>query len=433
MKKMFLGLFGILLAFANHTSASAEPQNAQNAQNDGYLLELTTTNSKTVKDLIKNGQMEILKLSFGTYGYIPKSNVSALMNATVLNFDSDNSIVSVEPNVIYTPLEVQSIQEPQDRDWRYQWGFKNTGKNNWIKGPQGEDIHALDAWQITKGSKDIIIAVVDSGVQMDHPDLVENLYTNQAELNGVPGVDDDNNGFIDDVHGWDFAYNDNIPDDELGHGTHVAGLIGASHNSIGIAGVMAHVQIMPLKFLTKEKKGDTKNALYAIDYAIKMGAKIINNSWGSTNTSELMQKAIQAANDKGIIFVASAGNSKNDNEKVPVYPSSYKIPNIISVGATNGLGELASFSNYGKSLVNVFAPGVMIVSLTPDDQNTFKAGTSMAAPIVSGALGLLLTQYPGMDVQTAKQRLMDTTDNKEMFKELGLSGRLNVYRLLMGK
>lgn len=424
MKKMFLGLIRIFLVIGNVASASAE------TETDGYLLEIKDTDTKTIQDLVKNGQMEVLQLSFGTFGFIPESKISALKLSTFANLESENSIVSVEPNVIYTALDTT---EPQDKEWSHQWAFKNTGKNNWVAGPAGEDVHAVDAWTITKGSKDLIIAVVDSGAKIDHPDLAENIYTNQAELNGAPGVDDDNNGYVDDVHGWDFAYNDANPDDELGHGTHVAGLIGAAHNSIGIAGMMAHVQIMPLKFLNKERKGDTKNALLAIEYAIKMGAKIINNSWGSENQSEALQKAIHAANDKGIIFVASAGNSHNDNEKKPVFPSSYNIPNIISVGATNGLGDKASFSNFGKSLVHVFAPGIMIVSLTHDDEKTYKDGTSMAAPMVTGALGLLLSEYPGMDVQTAKTRLMETADNKEKFSEFGLSGRLNTYRLLNGK
>lgn len=427
MKKTFLGLVGIVLLFGNFARAATTPET------NGYLLEIKNKDSKTIQDLVKNGQMEILKLSFGTYGYVPESKASTLNFSTFSFLAEENAIVSIEPNVVYTPLDTLDTNEPKDKNWRFQWGFYNSGKNNWLGGPEGEDVHALDAWKITKGSHDLIIAVVDSGAQIDHPDLVGNIYTNQAELNGVTGVDDDGNGYIDDIHGWDFAYNDPNPDDEIGHGTHVAGLIGARHNDIGIAGMMDNVQIMPLKFLNKERKGDTKNAVLAIDYAIKMGAKIINNSWGSESQSDLLQKAIQAANDKGIIFVASAGNSANDNEKKPVFPSSYNIPNIISVGATNGLGEKAAFSNYGKSNVHIFAPGATIVSITPDDKYTYKSGTSMAAPIVTGALGLLLSQYPNMDVQTAKSRLMETSDNKEKFSEVGLSGRLNTYRLLIGK
>ncbi|MGZ3771782.1 MAG: S8 family peptidase [Bdellovibrio sp.] len=424
MKKIFFSLLGISFMAGQLAYTSTKPQT------DGYMLEIKDANSKEIKEMVKNGQMELIKTSFGTFGYVSESKISAVKANTVSTLFGDSPIVSVEPNVVYRPLEMET---PQDPFFKSQWGFRNTGKNNWVKGPEGEDVHALEAWQITKGSHDIIIAVIDSGAKIDHPDLQENIYTNMAEKNGITGVDDDGNGYIDDIHGWDFANNDNNPDDELGHGTHVAGLIGASHNNIGIAGMMANVQIMPLKFLTKERKGDTKNAVMAIDYAIKMGAKIINNSWGSENSSEILQKAIQAANDNGIIFVASAGNSKNDNEAKPMFPSSYKIPNIIAVGATNGLGDKASFSNYGKSLVHVFAPGIYIVSLTPDDQDTYKTGTSMSAPIVSGALGLLLTQFPGMDVQTAKTRLMETTDNKEKFSEFGLAGRLNTYRLLTGK
>ncbi|MGZ3773113.1 MAG: S8 family peptidase [Pseudobdellovibrionaceae bacterium] len=424
MKKFFWSVLSIALLSGIATKADSK------TKNDGFVIEISNPDSEKIKELVKKGQLEILNLSFGIFGHIRRSQISSF-NLDTPAFYEENPIASIEPNVEYRPLDIE-IPAPsiQDIDWSHQWAFNNTGKNNWAGGPKGEDVHALDAWKINQGSKDIIIAVIDSGAKIDHPDLVENIYTNQAELNGVKGVDDDNNGFIDDIHGWDFANNDADPDDEVGHGTHVAGLIGASHNSIGIAGMMAHVQIMPLKFLSKNNKGDTKNALLAFDYAIKMGAKIINISWGSENQSELMQKAIRTANDKGILVVAAAGNSQKDNAKSPIFPASYQIPNIISVGATDGNGDKASFSNWGKSSVHIFAPGVYLISVTPNNDFTYQSGTSMAAPLVTGALGLLFSQYPTMDIQTAKQRLMDTSDNKEKYSDIGLSGRLNAYQLL---
>lgn len=429
MKTTFLCLIGICIGFASLSNAKST--SAGNNNSDGYLVEIKDIHSKTVQKLIQSGQMELLQLSFGNFGYF--TNKSANSNfSTSFAFSHRGPFSSIEPNVTYTASD-DGTATIQDKNWYAQWALNNTGKNNWANAPAGEDVKALDAWKITKGSNDLIIAVLDSGVEVHHPDIAENIYTNLAEKNGQAGVDDDGNGYIDDVHGFDFAYNDPVTEDVLGHGTHVAGLIGARHNSIGIAGIMNNVQILPLKFLNNERKGDTKHAILAIDYAIKMGAKIINGSFSATSPSDVLQKAIQAANEKGILYVTSAGNSKNDNDKNPVFPCGFDVPNIVCVGASNPKGTLASFSNYGKSYVDVFAPGTMIVSITPDDKNMWKSGTSMATPIVAGALGLLLSEFPGMDVQTAKARLMETSDNKENFKEVGIAGRVNIYRLLTGK
>lgn len=402
--------------------------NAANKQSNGFLVEIRNPNSKHIQKLVHSGKMELLKLSFGTFGYVAEGKAADALNySTVMSLSNRRAIGSIQPNYIYSGLEVAA---PQDRNWSTQWGFQNNGNNNWMKGPKGEDIHAMEAWEITKGSHDVVVAVIDSGVMVNHPDLEGNIYTNLAEQNGINGIDDDGNGYIDDVHGYDFGDKDPETEDGVGHGTHVAGLIGARHNTIGIAGVMDNVKILPLKFLNKENKGDTKDAILAIDYAIKMNANIINASWGSHIKSDVLEKAIQAASEKGILFVAAAGNSKEDNHKNPIYPASYTVSNIIAVGATNGAGRKAGFSNYGKSLVHIFAPGVYSISITPDGKNLFKSGTSSAAPLVSGALGLLLSKYPNIKAEEAKERLMKASDNKETFTEFGLAGRLNIYRLL---
>jgi subtilisin family serine protease len=436
------------------------------AESSGYLFEVLEEKSPQIVSMVRSGQVELLKLSFGTFGFVSEAKAANFNLLALANPTLDGPIGKLEANVSYSPMDdtgpsgeepspiVPSPTEPQpiapppsngsgagsgddspilDYYWKNQWGFLNTGKNNWLGGPAREDIHALEAWQITKGSKELIVAVIDSGLMIDHPDIQENVFTNVAERDGLVGVDDDGNGYVDDVHGYDFAHDDPNPEDELGHGTHVAGLIGASHNSIGIAGMMAHVQIMPLKFITGERKGDTKHALMAIDYAIKMGAKVINSSWGSDTPSELLEKAIWAAHEKGILFVASAGNSKNDNDVKPVYPSGYAIPNVVSVGANNGRGEKASFSSFGKTSVHLFAPGYSIISLAINEKELWRSGTSMSTPIVSGALGLLLSVHPELDAPAARARLLATTDHNEAYAEFGVAGRLNVYRLLIGR
>lgn len=253
------------------------------------------------------------------------------------------------------------------------WGLRNTGQeiNNSV-GVSGVDISASDASRVqaTQGGKDVVVAVIDDGVDFSHPDLNGREWTNPGETPGN-GVDDDGNGYVDDVYGWDFRNDDSTVYDPLDqHGTHVAGTIAASANGEGVVGVAPSVKIMALKFLDATSsdglgaEGTTSDAIKAIEYAKKMGAKISNNSWGGDPSSEILKKAI---NDSGMLFVAAAGNDGRDIDSSPFYPASYAPDNdnILSVAAVNNQGNLAGFSNYGKDSVDISAPGQSILSAYP--------------------------------------------------------------------
>ena len=231
------------------------------------------------------------------------------------------------------------------------------------------------------------------------------MWVNEAEANGEPGVDDDGNGYVDDIHGYDFANDDGDPMDGHGHGTHCAGVIGADHNGDGIAGLMGDVQLVGIKFLTDSGSGDTINAIKSIDYATQVGVHIMSNSWGGGGFSQALKESIERARDAGILFVAAAGNSNSDNDKRPMYPATYDVENIISVGAMDGKGNKSSFSSYGETTVHVFAPGSNILSTVPGDAYRKMSGTSMATPYASAALGMLLASYQAFDIRDYKEQL----------------------------
>ncbi len=270
-----------------------------------------------------------------------------------------SEIKYVEPNYLD---KLQTL--PNDPQFNKLWFLKNTGQSvNGLSGKAGADISAPSAWDIETGNSQIIIAVVDSGVAFDHPDLRNNVWTNTAEIPDN-NIDDDNNGYVDDIHGWDFAYGDNNPSDYSrglqgdGHGTLVAGIIAAEgNNGIGISGVMWHARLMPLRVKPLFGAIATANFINAVDYAVNNGARIINYSAGGFLYSQSEYEILEYANQHGVLVVVSALNSSNDNDTSPCYPSSYDLPNIISVAATNESDELATYSNYGLHSVDVAAPG----------------------------------------------------------------------------
>ena len=263
-----------------------------------------------------------------------------------------------EPNYI-----VRTAAIPDDPGYNQQWGLNNTGQ---FGGTPGADISAQKAWEVTKGSNSVIIAVLDSGVSYDHPDLRDNIWVNTVEVNGSAGVDDDNNGYVDDFYGWDYIDNDGYPSDYNQHGTHVAGIIAAKgNNNTGISGVMWSAKIMVLRFLGVTGTGDVARAAEAIEYAVDNGARIINASWGGYDYSATVYSAINYAKQHNVLFIAAAGNESNNNNISPFYPASYNLPNIISVAATDQNDQLAYFSNYGSTNVHLAAPGVSIYSTVP--------------------------------------------------------------------
>jgi subtilisin family serine protease len=273
----------------------------------------------------------------------------------VAYYKSDPDVEYAEPNYI---VHIDSV--PDDTYFSNLWGLQNTGQT---AGTADADIDAPEAWDLTTGSADVVIAVVDTGVAYDHPDLAGNIWSNAGETSCTDGIDNDGNGYIDDCRGWDFVGNDNDPADYNGHGTHVAGTIAAAgNNSNGTTGVMWQAKIMPLRFLGISGSGTTADAVSAILYANAMGAHVINNSWGGSGYSQALKDAIDASS---AVVVCAAGNSSSNNDTSPFYPAGYESANIISVAATDSRDILASFSNYGKTSVDLAAPGLNIYSTIP--------------------------------------------------------------------
>ena len=404
---------------------------SQTANFDGYIVKLRDNANTLVSSAFQKDINVIdLKLSFGNFFKLSSNNLVPL---DIEAIKKNPAVEYIEPNYLYYPQDHVPPKPSNIKDIEFngQWAVYNNGHNTWVaNSPIGVDINVTKAWDLTKGSRDIVIAVIDSGVDYNHPDLKDSVWVNEKELNGKPGVDDDGNGYIDDIHGYDFANNDGDPLDDNGHGTHVSGIIAAAHNEIGVRGVMANAKIMSLKFLTAKGPGDTANALKGIEYAINNGAKIINNSWGGGDYSQAMNDAFTKAAQKNIVIVVAAGNTNNDNDTKPMYPANYNVPGIISVGSLSMMDVKSSFSSFGKKSVHVFAPGNYIISTDVEQPYKWRSGTSMAAPFVTGAIGLLLSKESNLGVEDIKRRVIDTSVKNSNYSKFGVGGRLNIYDLL---
>lgn len=319
---------------------------------------------------------------------------------------------------------------PDDPFFPELWGLDNIGQ---LGGTIDADIDAPAAWQITTGNQNFVVAVIDSGIDVNHPDLAPNLWVNPDEIAGN-GIDDDGNNFVDDVHGVSFCPggSTNLAD-EGNHGTHVAGTIGArGDNGIGVAGVNWNVQIMTLKFLCGSAGvGATSNAIAALNYALSKGVKLSNNSWGGGGVSAGLSNAISNAQAQGHIFVAAAGNSGVNTDLNPHYPSALPNDNIIAVAALNRGDGLASFSNFGLDTVDLAAPGVEIKSTTPGNNFSTFNGTSMAAPHVTGVAALLWGHLPQLSASQVIARIIDSGDFAPSLDSTTVSGkRLNAFGAL---
>lgn len=333
------------------------------------------------------------------------------------------------------PDYVQRTTATNANDTYYglQWGLHNTGQDiRGVSGVADADIDMPEAWDILTGNAGKVIAVIDSGTQWSHPDLDANIWTNPGEIPGN-GIDDDGNGYVDDVRGWDFYNNDNNPDDADGHGTHVAGTIGAEgNNNQGVAGVLWDCQIMPLRFIGPFG-GSTSDAIAAIDYAVAAGCTVSNNSWGGGGFNTSLYNAIANAANAGHVFVAAAGNDGVNTDNSPHYPSSYNLPNIISVAATTNRDTLASFSNYGVNSVDIGAPGEDIASTYSGNGYVWSSGTSMASPHVAGVVALLQIQNPGWTYQQVIDRIYATArPTSAMNGRSSSGGVLNAFAALNG-
>ena len=303
-------------------------------------------------------------------------------------------------------------------------GYSNTWGMNAISAP--------NAWSRETGSSSVIVGVIDSGIDIDHPDLINNLWVNTGEIWG-DGIDNDGNGYVDDYHGYDFVHGRGIgpgyaESDEDGHGTHVAGTIAAQgNNAIGVAGVAWDAQLMAAKFLNADGLGSVYGATAAIRYTVDNGARISNNSWGGTYNSSQISAAVHYAQQAGQLFVATAGNDGWDNDQFNAYPADYTYDNIISVAASTSSGAKAGFSNFGDISVDLAAPGSSIYSTTEGGGYGYLNDTSMASPHVAGAAALLLSAAPNLTYQELRRAILDFSTHSSQWTGLtATEGILNV-------
>jgi len=343
----------------------------------------------------------------------------------VSDYKNHPRIDYIEPDYIVHAEDVF----PNDPRFGELWGLHNIGQDG---GTPDADIDAPEAWSIETGDT-VLVGVIDTGVDWHHVELASNIYTNPGEI-ASNGVDDDGNGYIDDVRGWDFVNNDNDPYDDHGHGTHVSGTIAAiGNNGVGVVGVSWSARILPLKFLDAGGSGTTSAAILAVEYATMMGARLTNNSWGGGGYSEGLRDAIEAAGTAGILFVAAAGNYGTDNDADPHYPSSYDLDNIIAVASTDRYDLRSGFSCYGLTSVDLGAPGSSILSTLPGNTYGTYDGTSMATPHVSGAVCLLWAAAPLMTHLEVKDAILSSVDPIPALQGITVTGgRLNVYNMMSG-
>jgi len=318
------------------------------------------------------------------------------------------------------PKPVKELQTTSDSPNTKLWGITK--------------VNAPMVWGKTKGSRKVVVAVVDTGVDYEHPALRENMWVNSAELNGQPGIDDDGNGYIDDIHGADFIGGAPTPMDDEGHGSHVAGTIAGNMPSDSFYGVAPGVQLMAIKTHNKNGEGSKTSVVKGILYATDMGARVLNCSWGgapeAAEYDQLLFDAIEYANKKGALLVAAAGNESGNNDTRARYPTNYDLPGVVAVAASDKLDRKAYFSNFGVNTVDLAAPGVAVWSVEGGSLGfTSLSGTSMAAPHVAGAAALLASTPAGQSMSAAQLRetLMSNVEAISEWRTKVISGgRLDV-------
>lgn len=320
-----------------------------------------------------------------------KVRSGASVEDAVREFENDPDVEYAEPNFL-----VQALTVPTDPSFTQLWGM--------------EKINAPAAWDTITGSAEVVVAVIDSGIDVNHSDLKANLWVNTLELNGKPGVDDDGNGIIDDIHGYNAISGSGNLTDDVGHGTHVAGTIGATgNNGVGVAGVNWNVRIMACKFLAAAGGGTAADAIDCLHYVEQMkrrGVNIVasNNSWGGGGYSRALHDAIAAQQD--ILFIVAAGNDGTNSDATATYPACYKLPNVVAVAATTSTDSMATFSQFGRHTVHVAAPGSAIYSTSPGNSYATHSGTSMATPHVTGLAALIKAARPTADWRGIRNLLL---------------------------
>ena len=385
---------------------------------------LSSSDVVDASDLIDTTVLKELKYAGVTVLGLPTPGEDRIL-AAIAELEATGLVEYAEPD-----YQVRLVGNPNDPQFGSLWGMHNSGQTG---GTSDADIDAPEAWDVATSSPGIA-AVIDTGVDYNHVDLAPNMWVNPGEIPGNQ-IDDDGNGYVDDVHGINAITGTGDPMDDHFHGTHVAGTIAArGNNGVGVTGVAWNTRIMACKFLNSGGNGLTSDAVECLDYVSRMKARgvdirLTSNSWGGGAYSQALYDAIQDNGDKGILFIAAAGNSSLDTDLVPNYPSSYDHPTLISVASTDHNDQLSGFSNYGLVSVDLGAPGSSILSTTPGNEYAVLSGTSMATPHVSGAAMLTWAQHPAYNLLQVKQTLMATVDPLASLAGKTVSGgRLNLHR-----
>lgn len=444
-----------------------------------YVVKLSELVSKFTSQQIE----EILRPAFGgeknfiAFRSLRSASVFLVKARKEINvqqvLSKNSEIQIIEPNFKINAFDDERNLEfdfiPQDEKFQKQWGFHNTKQrlNQRYEMTSGADMKILEAWNAEPRSidaaKDVVVAIIDTGINRNHEDLKDNLWKNpgeygewkpqsQEDYDRAPGcwdkscnkLDDDGNGLVDDLNGWNWVEfsTDNLGNadfnDDQGHGSHCAGVIGAKHNLVGVSGINNKVQLMALKFLSKKGEGSLAGAIEAINYAIEKGADVINASWGGSQSSEILYEAIKKAGESGIMFVAAAGNSSLSNDHFGSFPANYtNVPGLTSVAATEFNNQRAFFSNFGKRNVHLSAPGHVIMSTVLGKRGyQYMSGTSMAAPHVSGIAAMLIGLFPDKfsgKPEALRKYLMETsTRTTKLNWQLASGGSVNALNAVMG-
>ena len=380
----------------------------QDVSNDRQQAVLATLKGRLAKRFagIKGGRLTVVK---------PRSGIALALLRKRL---------AAHPDVAYAERDyyqfTHATKAPNDPLYPLQWPVADS--------PGGHDIDAPTAWaQRTSCAK---VAIVDTGIDTDHPDLVKNLYKSGDKPNN--NKDDDKNGYVDDTYGLNVIKGKGSGEDNNGHGTHVAGIVaGRANDALGVSGICWSAKVMPVKFMNAKGKGSTSDAISAIQYAVKKGFKIVNGSFGSSSKSSALHDVVDYAQDHKVLLVFAAGNNGQNIDKHPEYPAAYTDSNILAVAATTDEDQLASFSNFGSTGVDVAAPGDNVLSTYLGGGYRNLSGTSMAAPYAAGVAAMLRKQEPDATYGNLRYAIRHKVDKPPALKgKVAYNGRLNAWKAL---
>jgi len=427
-----------LIPYGLYASSSHEAR-------EGEVIVVYKSQITPMRKLSGMKDIEIVK-EFRTLSKLKDKNYTLIRSRTkstkslTAELLKDPDVLRVEPNYI---RRLQNLI-PNDPDFPQQWALRNIGQRvEYSAGTEDADIDADEAWELETGNQDVVVAVIDTGIDYRHEDLQENMWINTKEYNGEAGIDDDGNGYVDDIYGFDFASNvygdnDSDPMDKDGHGTMVSGIIGAvGNNGVGISGVAWNVSLMALKVANPYGEISNADLFEAFDYLLTMkeeyGVNIVvaNASYNGPDYSATEKEYIDQMQKDGILLVTAAGNEGIDIDRTPEYPASYLNDNIIAVSASDQNDELPNWTNYGKESVDLAAPGVELLTTSPQNGYSYFSGTSAATPIVSGAVAILASAYPDDGYLVQRARLLDNVDPIDWMQNyVATGGRLNLAHAL---